>query len=112
MLLDSNTVIFCLKGQGPGTSKLKAADPPEVAIPSIVVYELEYGARKSVHPRRRAIIEGLLKNMKTVPFDADAAHEAARIRVDLEARGLTIGPLDLLIAGIAMSRGATLETNN
>jgi tRNA(fMet)-specific endonuclease VapC len=32
--------------------------------------------------------------------------------VNLERRGLVIGPLDLLIAGTAASRGATLATNN
>jgi tRNA(fMet)-specific endonuclease VapC len=30
----------------------------------------------------------------------------------LEARGLPIGPMDLLIAGTAVSRGAVLATNN
>jgi tRNA(fMet)-specific endonuclease VapC len=47
-----------------------------------------------------------------IPFDHAAASEAARIRVDLEARGMTIGPIDLLIAGIAVSRSALLVTNN
>jgi predicted nucleic acid-binding protein len=37
---------------------------------------------------------------------------AAGIRVELEKRGLTIGPLDMLIAGTAVSRGAALVTNN
>lgn len=47
-----------------------------------------------------------------VPFDGEAALESARIRIDLEARGMTIGPMDLLIAGTALSRGAILVTNN
>ena len=37
---------------------------------------------------------------------------AASIRVELEKRGSTIGPLDMLIAGTAVSRGAALVTNN
>jgi len=48
-----------------------------------------------------------------VPFDSAAAEAAARIRVELETHGSSIGPLDLLIAGTALSRGdATLVTNN
>ncbi len=112
ILLDTNTLIYCLKGLEPVTSKVQAADPREVAIPSIVACELEYGTLKAVHPRRRAIIEDLLRNMRVIPFDADAANEAARIRINLEARGLIIGPLDLLIAATAVSRGAVLVTNN
>lgn len=46
-----------------------------------------------------------------VPFDHEA-HEAARIRVELERHGSAIGPIDLLIAGTALSRGAILVTNN
>jgi tRNA(fMet)-specific endonuclease VapC len=47
-----------------------------------------------------------------IPFDAAAAAEAARIRAELEGRGFLIGPMDLLIAGTAVSRGAVLVTSN
>jgi tRNA(fMet)-specific endonuclease VapC len=87
--------------------------PPELAIPSIVVYELEYGTLRSKFPaRRRSVLEEGLKNIQHVPFDSDAATAAARIRIELEKRGVAIGPLDMLIAGTALSRGAALVTNN
>jgi len=41
-----------------------------------------------------------------------AAIVAASIRVEFEKQGSTIGPLDVLIAGTAVSRGAALVTNN
>ena len=50
--------------------------------------------------------------MEVVPFDLTAARAAAGIRSELEGRGLSIGPMDLLIAGTALSRGAVLVTNN
>jgi tRNA(fMet)-specific endonuclease VapC len=37
---------------------------------------------------------------------------AARIRIDLEARGLAIGPADVMIAATAVTRGAILVTGN
>jgi tRNA(fMet)-specific endonuclease VapC len=37
---------------------------------------------------------------------------AAQIRIELEKRGSAIGPMDILIAGTAFSRGALLVTNN
>jgi len=112
ILLDANILIFCIRGREPVTSRVKAADPNEVAIPSIVAFEIEYGSLKSSSPRRKSILSGLLNHLQEIPFDRDAARNAARIRVDLEKRGNTIGMLDLMIAGTAMSRGSTLITNN
>jgi tRNA(fMet)-specific endonuclease VapC len=112
ILLDTNTVIYYLKGVETVIARLHAASRHEVAIPSPTVYEIEYGNRKTGSPRRRAVVSALLGAITHVPFDFDAAQEAAQIRVDLEARGLVIGPMDLLIAGIAVSRGAVLATSN
>jgi tRNA(fMet)-specific endonuclease VapC len=112
ILLDTNILVYCLKGREPVTSRVRAALPSEVAIPSVVALEIEYGTLKTSNPRRRAILSGLLANLQEVPFDLQAARGAARIRVDLEARGEIIGMLDLMIAGTARSRGATLVTNN
>ena len=111
-LLDSNTLIYYLKGIEPVVSRLQAASPREVAIPSVVAYEVEYGTLKSGSSRRRAAVGELLAGLAQVPLDHEAAREAARIRVELEARGLAIGPIDLLIAGTARNRGAVLVTNN
>jgi tRNA(fMet)-specific endonuclease VapC len=112
ILLDTNTVIHYLKGNERVVSRLQAASPQDLAIPSVVAYEIEYGTRKIGSPRRRAVAAGLLEGLAQIPFDHDAAREAAVIRIDLEARGLVIGPIDLLIAGTAVSRGAILATSN
>jgi tRNA(fMet)-specific endonuclease VapC len=111
-LLDTNTVIHCLKGREPAASRFLAAAPSEIAIPTVVAYELEYGTLRVASPRRRRILSGMLERLQEVPFDREAARESARVRLELERRGNVIGPLDLLIAGTALSRGATLATNN
>jgi tRNA(fMet)-specific endonuclease VapC len=111
-LLDANTLIHYLKGREPVVTHLKAASPRELAVPSVVAYEVEYGSLKAGSSRRRAVVSALLAGLAQVPFDHAAAQEAARIRLDLETQGLVIGPMDLLIAGIAVSRGAVLVTNN
>jgi len=110
--LDTNTLIHYLKGHPSVVSRLQSAAPRQLAIPSFVGYEIEYGTLKTGSPRRRAIVAQLLAGVQQIPFDREAALESARIRIDLEARGLTIGPIDLLIAGTAVSRGAVLVTNN
>ncbi len=111
-LLDTNTVIHYLRGQPSVVSRFQSASPRELAIPSVVAYEIEYGTLKIGSSRRRQIVSLLLAGIQQVPFDREAALESARIRIDLEARGLLIGPMDLLIAGTAVSRGAVLVTNN
>lgn len=57
-------------------------------------------------------LETGLAHIQHVPFDSAAATAAARIRIELERQGSAIGPLDVLIAGTALSRGANLVTNN
>jgi tRNA(fMet)-specific endonuclease VapC len=109
---DANTVIHYLKGRQPVVSRWLAESPADLAIPSVVVYEIEFGTLKIGTHHLRAAVSGLLRNLLQVPFDDEAARSAARIRFDLESRGLTIGPQDLLIAGTALSRNAVLVTNN
>ncbi len=112
ILLDSNVLIHYLKGSQPVTARVQTASPRELLVPSIVAYELEYGTLRSGNTHRRTMLSHVLGSLHEVPFDGAAARAAARIRVDLERAGVTIGPLDLLIAGTAVSRGAVLVTNN
>lgn len=110
-LLDSNTVIQYVKGHEGVIAKVKSA--VEIAVPSIVVYEIEVGTIRSKQTgKRRRILSELFQEIEVVPFDTGAALAAAKIRCELEALGEGIGPLDTLIAGIAVSRGAILITSN
>ncbi len=111
-LLDTNTIIHCLKGREPASSRFRTSQPAEIGIPSVVAYELEYGTLRVASLERRRILARMLDGLRDVPFDRAAARETALLRMDLERRGLVIGPMDLLIAGTALSRGAILATNN
>lgn len=112
ILLDTNTVVQYLKGHDRVVSRLQSASPRELGIPSVVAYEIEYGTLKIGSSHRRSLVTALVAGLVQVPFDNEAANASARIRIDLEARGVIIGPLDLLIAGTALSRGAMLITSN
>jgi len=113
ILLDANVLIHYLKGDPAIVARIQRAKPGELAIPAIVVYELENGTlRSTLPPRRRRQLEAGLGHIQHVSFDTAAALAAARIRVELERHGTPIGPLDTLIAGTALSRAATLVTNN
>ncbi len=112
-VLDTNVVIHYFKGQGRVAERLLSTPPNEVVLPSIVVFELLVGMLKSKAPIRRREQVGLfLETVKALPFDRAEEAAAAQVRADLEAQGLAIGPLDVLIAGTALAHRATLVTRN
>ena len=112
-VLDSNSVIHLFSGRGGVTENFLRTPPREIAIPVIALYELEIGIAKSSSPgKRRTQLDDLLSLLVVIPFGPPEARASARIRADLENRGFPIGPLDTLIAGTAVSHGATLVTNN
>lgn len=111
--LDTNTVIHYFKGSGRVAEHLLATPPSRIAVPSIVIYEIEVGILKSGEAtKRRRQFEELLDVTNILPFTQEEARSAARVRAELERQGTPIGPLDLLIAGTALAHGATLVTRN
>lgn len=112
-VLDTNSVVFFFKGKGRVADRLLARKPSEVALPALVLYELEVGVLRSKAPaRRRAQLDTLLAATRVLPFGPDEARAAARIRAALEPTGEGIGPLDTLIAATALASGGTLVTHN
>ncbi len=112
-ILDTNTLIYFFKGMGNVPSKLLATSPKEIAIPSIVLYELEYGIAKSNSPRKRqAQLNEICSVVEVLPFNSQEARCSALIRANLEKKGAPIEPYDLLIAGTAVAYQGILVTNN
>jgi tRNA(fMet)-specific endonuclease VapC len=112
-VLDSNTIIYLFKGLGRVPQNFLRTPPSEVSIPSVVLYELETGIAKSRSPEaNRAPLEELLSRAAVLPFGVAEARASARVRAALEKNGRPIGPLDILIAGTALSHGATLVSHN
>ncbi len=110
-LLDSSACIPILRKKG----SLAGLPPPDrVVISTIVAAELWTGVRKvaATHPQHADRLEAFLNIFQMVDFNEKAARHYAEIRADLERRGKTIGPMDLLIAAHARSLGATLVTRN
>ena len=95
------------------SERMLAVPPREIALPSIVVYEIEVGIAKSRDPRqRRDQFREFLNIVNVLPFSMPEAKCAAGIRADLESRGEPIGPHDILIAGAAVANNATMVTHN
>lgn len=111
--LDSNTIIHLFRGKGAVAERLSRVPPSQIAIPSVVLYEVERGVIRSQNSaRRQQQLEALLTVCQVLPFHRQAAAQTARIQVQLETTGMQIGPLDTLIAATALAHGAILVTNN
>ena len=110
--LDTNTLIFFFKGTGRVKDHLLRVPPSEIAIPSVVLYELEVGISQLSQSKRRTQLDALLSIVTVLPLDVSAAKRSAEVSSALGRAGTPIGPLDTLIAGTAIANGATLVTHN
>ena len=112
--LDTNACIMHLRGRHPQLSgRWQRHRAEELATPLTADAELLVGAEKSSQPERvLRQIETLLEAHEIVEITEEVAEHYARIRADLETRGVTIGGNDLWIAATALAHGATLVTNN
>ena len=110
-LLDSSVCVAILRNQA-GLHRLPA--PERAGIPIIVAAELWTGVEKNraTHPHHESRLGAFLGLFPLLDFDLEAARHYADIRARLEAKGVLIGPLDLLIAAQARSLDATLITGN
>jgi tRNA(fMet)-specific endonuclease VapC len=115
LILDSNTISYYFRGDPQVVPQLQAVRPADLGVPAIVEYELRYGLLRlpqaAAEPRLTALAQ-FLRPVQVLPFDAECATQAARIRVVLEAAGKPIGPHEILIAATALRHQATLVTRN
>jgi len=112
-VIDTNTAIFFFKGHPQVVEAWTRTPPSEVSITSISLYELLVGITTSIRANdRRHQLNTLLKYIQVIGYDQRAAECSANIRAGLQKTGNVIGPLDTLIAGIALAHNYTLVTNN
>ena len=110
-LLDTNAVIAVMAGRAAVLDRLRQQALRDVAVSSIVIHELRYGASKSARQEENhARIDAL--RFEVVPFDAEDARQAGEIRAALAQAGTPIGGYDLLIAGQALARDLIVVTHN
>ena len=113
ILLDTNTCIYIINNRPPNVlEKFRKYKAGEVGISSIAASELAYGVAKSGSLKNRKALEMFLAPLQILPFDSQCLWFYADLRASLEKQGLSIGPMDALIAAHALSMEGTLVTNN
>ncbi len=116
-LLDTNACIALIDGSEVNVRRRfqrAVARDRAMLLSSIVAFELWYGVAKS---QRKDINTQRLETFFAGPlewtlFDEQDARSAGAVRAELEAKGSPIGAYDVLLAGQARRRGATLVTSN
>ena len=113
-LLDTNICIYVINNRKPEVrKKLFQINPSSIAVSSVCLSEMLYGAAKSHAPDKASRAAKLFcSNFQTLPFDNEDAETFGLIRAYLERRGCPIGPYDMQIAAQALTRNLILVTNN
>jgi tRNA(fMet)-specific endonuclease VapC len=110
-LLDTNIVIALFAGEQTVLDRLK--DASEILIPSIVIGELYYDAKKSGQVMKNTQrIEAFVASNVNLPCDAVTGFHYGSIKELLRQKGRPIPENDIWIAAIAVEFDCTLVSGD
>jgi tRNA(fMet)-specific endonuclease VapC len=113
VVIDSDILIYFLKGQQEIVDKLSAYPIENIFTTRINVTELLYGAFNSVKVEQNvAKVSAFLMNFHILEFDEKASMTFAKEKARLKMNGVLIADMDLMIASIAIANKFSLVTNN
>jgi tRNA(fMet)-specific endonuclease VapC len=109
-LLDTDTCIGVLRGHEGVVSRMQLQSPVDLAIASMTLAELWFGAvRSGGGPAAFEKVKRFLSpGIAVLPFDEAAAYRYAEIRNAVRAQ--PIGTQDMVIASVGLARGLTVVT--
>jgi len=112
-MLDTNICIFTIKNKPQCVREAFNRHHGQLAISSVTLMELIYGAEKSANPQQNfKVVEGFAARLDVLDYDDHAAEHSGQLRAELAKAGTPIGPYDQLIGGHARALGLILVTNN
>ena len=109
-MLDTNAASQVISGKVPAVRTRLTAEPMEaITVSAVTEAELRYGLARRGNPAGLVRkVETFLARTAVLSWDSDVARVHAALRAELAAAGLSLSPLDLLIAAHAKSEHATL----
>ena len=103
-VLDTDAVVDVLRGRHGVATRLADQSPDDVAVTSMTLAELLYGARCSHDPAKAELaVRRFVEVVRVLPFTRRAAAIHARIREATKHK--TVGPNDLVIAATTLAAG-------
>lgn len=112
-LLDTDTVIYNMKGNANVQKNLCQHINDSISISVVTMMELYYGARKSQKIANNLTkIKMLEQSIEIIPIGLESTEIFGLLKAQLELEGNRLDDFDLIIASCAMSHNLTLVTNN
>ncbi len=111
-LLDADTVSYALRGMAGVSKRLLEHAPERIAISSLTLAELHFGAERRASKKLRKLLDSFCVGVTVVPFDSEAARRYGEIGALLAEAGSPIGQMDTLIAAHALALDRVLVSNN
>lgn len=113
-MLDTNVVSHVMQGRDAALlARLTQVPVGEVVISSVTLAELEYGLHRKGQPARlkNAMTQVLLR-VDVLPWDEAVARRYGLLCSSLEARGVNLSDLDMMIAAHAVAVDAILVSRD
>jgi len=112
ILLDTNVIVAFLNGDKSVLKRMRA-EIDKVALSTLVVAELDYGAKVSQKSEENLEkLYRLVDIVRVIPFDIECARIFGTIKSKLRSLGKPTAEVDALIASTAMAHEAILVTGN
>ena len=112
-LLDTNVTSAILRQQEPVCTRAASVPLSSLAISSVTSGEMHYGLAKRPQARALAkLVHEFLRYTDILPWNDTIAPHYGTLRAALEAKGITIAPLDLMIAAHALAIDAALVSGD
>lgn len=112
-LLDTDTLIYALKGDAAVTEKIREKAHAPMALSVISYGELRYGAAKSARPTENlARVRRIAELFPIFAVSRGVMETFGELKAELESRGRRLDDFDLIIAATALGRGFAVVTNN
>ena len=113
-MLDTNIVSHIMQGRDAGLlARLSQIPVGQAVMSSVTLAELEYGLHRKGQPERlkNALFQVLLR-VDVLPWDEAAARCYGRLSCALEAQGINLTDLDMMIAAHCVATDTTLVSRD
>lgn len=113
-MLDTSVASHVIKGDIPRIREKLISFPIEsIVISSVTQAELLYGLAKRSYPKGlSARVHEFLIRVDVLPWDHEVASVYGGLRAKCEASGISLSPLDMMIAAHAKTVNAVLVTRD
>lgn len=118
LLLDTNVLSELVRPRPEPRVTAFVAKRSDLLISALTLHEITYGAERARDPTRRGDLISWATAIRVefsgriVAVDEDIAERSGRLRAAAESKGLTVAPIDALIAASAAACGAKIATRN